>query len=213
MSLVEDEALVRSLLGSTLEAEPGIRVVHSVAGAQEAALTIVRGSTDVAVLDVNLEDGNGVSLGLRLQRTSPELAVVLLSSEDVMGLFDSVQEQVTRPWSYLSKRSSFTEHVLVDAVRAAARGEVVIDPYLVARSTPRAGSLLERLTDGQLRVLRLVAEGFSNQSIAERLEVGERTVESHLLAIYRRLGIDDVGTNRRVAAVLAFVAQTGRNGG
>lgn len=210
VSLVEDEALVRGLLEQALTAEGSVRVVHSVPGAQEAALLITPGSTDVAILDVNLPDGNGVALGLRLQRADPNLVVVLLSSEDVMGLFTSVQGETSRPWSYLSKRSSFTRDVLIKAVRAAAEGKVVIDPYLLDRSSPRAGTAIAGLTPAQFRVLRLVAEGLSNRAVAEDLNITERSVESHLLTIYKRLGIDPQRANRRVAAVLAFMQQTGR---
>ena len=210
VSIVEDETLMRGMLEETLAAQQGLRVVHSVAGVQEARLLITPGTSDVALLDVNLPDGNGVSLGLQLQRADPQLAIMLLSSEDVMGLFTSVQAQVSRPWSYLSKRSSFARDVLVRAVTATAQGTVVLDPYLVQRSTPRAETALAELTPAQFGVLRLVAEGWSNQSVAEHLGINERSVESHLQAIYQRLGLTDSGHNRRVAAVLAFLEQTGR---
>lgn len=202
---------MRGLLEQTLGAEEDLRVVHSLPGVQEARLVITPGSTDVALLDVNLPDGNGVALGLALQRADPHLAVMLLSSEDVMGLFASVQQEVGRPWSYLSKRSSFALDVLVRAVGAAARGEVVLDPYLVQRSDPRSGSAVASLTRAQFAVLRLVAEGLSNQAAAQRLGINERSVESHLKSVYQRLGIDGEGHNRRVAAVLAFLEQTGRS--
>jgi DNA-binding NarL/FixJ family response regulator len=210
VSIVEDEALMRGMLEQSLSAQDGLRVVHSVPGVQEARLVITPGSTDVALLDVNLPDGNGVALGLQLQRADPALAVMLLSSEDVMGLFTSVQEQASRPWSYLSKRSSFARDVLVRAVVAAADGQVVLDPYLVQRSTPRDGSAVAELTPAQFQVLRLIAEGLSNQAAGERLGINERSVESHLQAVYQRLGIAGDGRNRRVAAVLAFLEQTGR---
>ena len=210
VSIVEDETLMRGMLEETLAAQQGLRVVHSVAGVQEARLLITPGTSDVALLDVNLPDGNGVSLGLQLQRADPQLAIMLLSSEDVMGLFTSVQAQVSRPWSYLSKRSSFARDVLVRAVTATAQGTVVLDPYLVQRSTPRAETALAELTPAQFGVLRLVAEGWSNQSVAEHLGINERSVESHLQAVYQRLGLTGSAHNRRVAAVLAFLEQTGR---
>ncbi len=210
VALVEDEALMRAMLEHTLAEQEGLRVVHSVPGAQAAQLVIAPGSCDIAILDVNLPDGNGVGLGLQLQRADPRLVIMLLSSEDVMGLFTSVQGEASRPWSYLSKRSSFASDVLTRAVLAAARGEVVLDPYLVERSTPRAGSALADVTPAQLAVLRLVAEGLSNQAIAQQLGLAERSVESHLQAVYQRLDVTGDGHNRRVAAVLAFLEQTGR---
>ena len=211
VGIVEDEALIRGMLVQTIAGAEGLRVVHSVQGASEARLVFAPGSCDVALLDVNLQDGNGVALGLALQRADPRLAVMLLSGEDVMGLFSSVQDQATRPWSYLSKRSTFARDVLLRAVVATAQGQVVVDPYLVQRSTPRTGSAVAALTPAQFGVLRLVTEGLSNLAIADRLGINERSVESHLQAIYRRLEIDGEGRNRRVAAVLAFIEQTGRS--
>jgi len=210
VGLVEDEVFVRSLLERMLAADASLEVVHSLSGVQEAQLAITSNTCDVVLLDVNLPDGNGVALGTRLQRVDPRLAVILLSGQDVMGMFESVQVDAPRPWSYLSKRSSFTQNVLADTVRAAAAGRVVLDPTLVQQSVPRAGTPLSGLSSAQLRVLRLVAEGLCNAAIAQRLSLGERTVESHLQAVYRHLVIDGSDTNRRVAAVLAFMRQTGR---
>lgn len=210
VSIVEDEALIRGMLEQTFAPHAEIELVHSVPTVQEARLVIGPGTSDVALLDVNLPDGNGIALGVQLQRADPRLSVMLLSGEDVMGAFTAVQGEVGRPWSYLSKRSTFARDVLVGAVIATARGEVVLDPYLVQRSTPRSGTAVEELTAAQYGVLRLVAEGLSNQAAAERLGINERSVESHLNAVYHRLGISAEGHNRRVTAVLAFLDQTGR---
>nr|WP_267893845.1 helix-turn-helix transcriptional regulator [Microbacterium halophytorum] len=73
-----------------------------------------------------------------------------------------------------------------------------------------AGTEVAGLTRAQFSVLRLVAEGMSNAAVAARLHISERSVESHLLSIYRRLGIAADGRNRRVSAVLTFLEQTGR---
>ncbi|HEY0186164.1 MAG TPA: response regulator transcription factor [Cellulomonas sp.] len=210
VSIVEDEGLTRTLLERTICDHPGLRVVHAVPGLEEARLAIEPGSTDVVLVDVTLGDGNGVSLGVALQRADPHLSVMLLSSQDHMGLFSAVRNEMVRPWSYLSKRSTFTPDVLTGAVIAVARGSVVIDPYLVRRSEPREGSAVAELTATQFQVLRLVAEGLSNQAVAECLDLSARSVESHLRGIYQRLELEDDAQNRRVAAVLEFLDQTGR---
>jgi DNA-binding NarL/FixJ family response regulator len=211
VSVVEDEGLMRSLLVRTLEQHEQLRVVHTVPGVAEARLAIEPGSTDVVVLDVTLGDGNGVSLGVALQRADPNLSVLLLSSQDHMGLFAAVHNEMVRPWSYLSKRSTFTSEVLTGTVIAVARGSVVIDPYLVRRSEPKPGSAVAELTSTQFQVLRLVSEGLSNQAVAECLDLSARSVESHLRGIYHRLDLEDDAQNRRVAAVLEFISQTGRS--
>jgi DNA-binding NarL/FixJ family response regulator len=210
VSIVEDETLMRAMLEQTFQRTPGVRVVHSLPGATEALLAITPGSSDVALLDINLADGNGIALGLQLERANPDLRIVLLSSHDMMGVFTTVQDEVRHAWSYLSKRSAFARDVLVQAVVAAAQGRVVLDPQLVRDSVPRAGTDVADLTPAQLQVLRLVAEGLSNQAVAERLKISPRSVESHLLAIYRRLEIEGGDANRRVAAVLRFLRETGR---
>ncbi|MDR2703234.1 MAG: response regulator transcription factor [Cellulomonadaceae bacterium] len=210
VGIVEDEAVMRGMLEASISAQEGITVVQAVAGVAEAQLVFTPGSIDVAILDVHLADGNGVSLGAQLQRNDPDLCIMLLSAIDVLGLFETIQKEVPKPWSYLSKRSTFAREVLINAIRATAAGKVVIDPYLVQRSEPRAGTAVSRLTTAQFAVLRLVAEGLSNEAAAEQLGINSRSVESHLAAIYQRLGLDGEGQNRRVAAVLAFLEQTGR---
>ncbi len=210
VSIVEDETLMRAMLEQTFQRAPGVRVAHSLPGATEALLAITPGSSDVALLDINLADGNGIALGLQLERANPDLRIVLLSSHDMMGVFTTVQDEVRHAWSYLSKRSAFARDVLVQAVVATAQGRVVLDPQLVQDSVPRAGTDVADLTAAQLQVLRLVAEGLSNQAVADRLKISPRSVESHLLAIYRRLGIEGGDANRRVAAVLRFLRETGR---
>ncbi|HEY0186447.1 MAG TPA: response regulator transcription factor [Cellulomonas sp.] len=210
VGLVEDELLLRRMLEQLLHGREGLTLVHSVGGFQEAKLAITPRSTDVAVVDVNLEDGDGVQLGIYLQRVDPEIGILLLSSEDAMASFMAAQDEASKPWSYLSKRSSFATTTLVRAIHGAAHGEQVIDPYLVDRSTPRTGSELSRLSPAQLRVLTLVAQGYSNDAIAQELHLAVRSVENHLLAIYRVLGVRADGRNPRVAATLRFLGQTSR---
>lgn len=210
VTIVEDEALIRSMLERTIGEDDSLEVVASAGTVQEARLTVFPGSCDVAVIDVVLPDGNGVALGLQLQRADPNLGIMLLSGQDVIGLFNAVQSDMVKPWSYLSKRSGFARDVLSRAVAAAARGEIVIDPYVLKRAEPRLGTDVSSLTGAQLKILRLVAEGLSNAAVAGALHLSERSVESHLLKVYQTLGIDREGTNRRVAAVLMFLQQTGR---
>ncbi len=213
VSLVEDELMFRRMLEQLLHGRPGLSLAHSVGGAQEAALVITPGSTDVVVVDVALEDGDGVALAARLQRSDPDLGVLLLSAQDSLSAFMLAQDSAPKPWSYLSKRSSFAITTLVRAITAADRGEQVIDPYLVGRSAARSDSRVSRLTPAQFRVLSLVAQGLTNEAIAEELGVVVRSVENHLLVIYRVLGLVVDGRNRRVLATLAFLRQTSRVAG
>lgn len=210
VGVVEDETLMRSLLRQVVDAQADMRVVAEAADYAQGRAVLTPGSVDVVIMDVDLGTGNGVALATAVQRADPRVAILLLSAQDVLDLVLAVRGTMTRPWSYLSKRSSLDAGVLVRAVRSAARGEVVIDPDLMERAQPRAGTALSGLTAGQTKVLRLAAEGFSNAYVAESLGITVRSVENHLHAIYRALDIPGDTMNPRVAAVLAFVQQTSR---
>ncbi|MDR1185928.1 MAG: response regulator transcription factor [Bifidobacteriaceae bacterium] len=210
IGIIEDEDLLRSMLTDLASAHPGLEVVASASGAADARGKFPPGSVDLVLMDVVLGDGNGVALGVSMQRADPNLIVVLLSSHDVMDLVVSIGSNVARPWSYLSKRSSVTKEVLFRAIEAASRGEVILDPELTERSSGREGSAVSQLSGAQLQVLRLVAQGFSNATAAELLGLSRRSVENHLQAIYRALGITSHDASPRVAAVLRFLQQTSR---
>jgi DNA-binding NarL/FixJ family response regulator len=210
VGIVEDEDLLRSMVADLTASHPGLVLVGAASGAVEAKSMFPPGSIDLVLMDVALGDGNGVALGVSMQRADPKLVVMLLSSHDVMDLVVSIGANVPRPWSYLSKRSSVTRQVLFRSIEAAARGEVILDPELAERSTPREGTAVSRLSSAQMQVLRLVAQGFSNATAAELLGLSRRSVENHLQTIYRVLGITSHDASPRVAAVLQFLQQTAR---
>ncbi|MDR1825196.1 MAG: response regulator transcription factor [Bifidobacteriaceae bacterium] len=210
VGIVEDEELLRSMLVDLVNSHEDMQVVASAGGAAEARDLITPGAVDIVLMDVALGDGNGVALGVSLQRSDPNLIVLLLSSHDVMDLVVSIRSNVPRPWSYLSKRSSVTKDVLYRSIKAAAQGGVILDPELTERSAPREGTAVSQLSNAQIQVLRLVAQGFSNATVAELLGLSRRSVENHLQAIYRTLGITSQDASPRVAAVLQFMQQTAR---
>jgi len=210
VGIVEDEGLLRSMLTDLVDKNPRMRVVAAADGVSRARELLPPGSVDVMLMDVELGDGNGVALGVAMQRTDPKLVIVLLSSHDVMELVLSIRKNVSRPWSFLSKRSSVTREVLYRSIEAAVAGDVILDPELMDRSSPREGMPLATLSAAQLQVLRLVAQGFSNAAAAELLGLSRRSVENHLQAIYRQLGISSQEASPRVAAVLQFMQQTAR---
>ena len=210
VGIVEDEGLLRSMLTDLVAAHPNMEVVGAASGAGEARSLLAPGSIDIVLMDVALGDGNGVALGVAMQRANPDLVVMLLSSHDVMDLVLSIRSNVPKPWSYLSKRSSVTQDILFRAILAAASGEVILDPELTDRSRPREGADASKLSNAQLQVLRLVAQGFSNATAAELLGLSRRSVENHLQAIYRTFGISSQDASPRVAAVLHFLQQTSR---
>jgi DNA-binding NarL/FixJ family response regulator len=211
VAIVEDQPLYRSMLVTLLSAEPDIEVVVVASGAAEARKAIRPGVVDVAILDVVLGDGNGLGLGVSLRKAEPELGILLLSNFDVMALLVDLPENEAKAWSYLSKTSSTSPAVLIDAVRQTAAGGNVLDAELVQRSTPRSGSALSTLSPRQYQVMQLVAQGLSNAAIAEKLSLSRRSVENHLNTIYAALNLGERSEkNLRVGAVLQFLEETSR---
>ena len=210
VAVVEDQPLYRVMLARALEARGDLRVVAGAGTVAEALSVITPGIADVVILDIDLPDGNGIALGVQLRRRQPRLGILLLSAHDAMDLLLDLPPDVSNGWCYLSKTSSTSEDVLVNAVHAAARGQTVLDPSLLARMTPRRGSAVASLTDRQFEVLRLLAQGLSNSGIADRLEIAEKSVQNHVNAIYAALGIDaDRDHNARVRATLRLIEETG----
>jgi DNA-binding NarL/FixJ family response regulator len=210
VAVVEDQPLFRSMLEHTLSRNPGMVVVAAVGTVAEASRRLRPGTVDCVILDIDLPDGNGIALGVTLRRSMPDLGILLLSAHDAMDLLLDLPADVAAGWGYLSKTSSTSEEVLVNAVRAAALGKTVLDPELLARVTPRAGSDVARLTDRQYEVLRHLASGLSNAGIGERLGITEKSVQNHVNAMYATLGIDaDPQRNPRVTAALRLLEETG----
>ena len=212
LGIVEDQPLFRSMLEFTLASVEGIKVVAAVGTVREAEQRLTPGAVDVALLDIDLPDGNGIALGVILRRKQPGLGILLLSAQDSMDLLLDLPPDVRNGWSYLSKTSSTSTATLVAAVRASAAGETTLDSALIDRKKPRAGTAVARLTDRQYAVLRLLAQGRSNAGIGEGLGITEKSVQNHINAIYGTLEIDtDPTRNPRVSAALRLLEETGRS--
>jgi DNA-binding NarL/FixJ family response regulator len=209
VAIVEDHVLYRDLLESSLQSTPDIEVVISVSGSTEAKQLIVAGNVDVAILDIELADGNGIGLGVTLRRNDPNLGILLLSGRDMIELLLGLPEEQRHGWSYLSKSSSASLETLLDVIRHTAAGKSVIDPALIDRSRARPGTPVSSLTRRQFEILRMVARGLSNQAIADEIGIAANSVVNHLSSIYSALGIAE-GSNARVSAVLEFLSDTAR---
>ncbi len=207
VALVEDAPLLLSLLADRLRSESDLQVVAAVSTCASALQTLTPGSTDVALLDLGLPDGNGVSLGCTLQRADPELRVVVLSAHDMLAAVRSAHPAGCPPWSYVSKRSALASDQLATTVRSAVAGECVIDQALTEVASPRPPSPLESLSPAQRRVLRLVAQGLNNQAIAADLGVSVKAVEMQLTSVYRVLA-PRPDQNPRSAAILEHLRST-----
>lgn len=203
--LLDDHEVVRRGLRDLLDAEPDIAVVGE-AGTAEQALT--RGPAvrpDVAVLDVRLPDGDGISVCRELRSRMPGLACLMLTSfDDEDALLDAIMAGAA---GYVLKQIKGSD--LVAAVRTVATGQSMLDPATTARLMrslrgPEAveepeDSRLAALSERERDVLELIGEGLTNRQIAERLYLSEKTVKNHISRLLGKLGVE-----RRVqAAVIA----------
>ena len=205
--VAEDEPLFRDLLVKGLSSIEDLEVVADVASGEEVLDHLSGDPVDVVLLDIHLAgELTGVATGVRVRREWPRTGVVLLSSHADPGIIASLPEDVLGAWSYLLKSSAADLATVARAVRGSAAGLMVVDPALVREST-RSGSPVDDLTDRQLEVVRLVAQGYTNRAIAEELVLSEKSVENHLSRIYLALGIDasDPTVHARVQATLAVV--------
>lgn len=205
--LADDEELMRAGLRLILESADDV-VVAAEAGDGPAAVRACRGgAVDVALLDVRMPGGDGVSAAARIAAQSPTTRVVMLTTfDDEDALTLALRAGAV---GFLLKDTGPAE--LLRAVRAAARGEQVLAPQVLGRlverhlsapSTSEASRRLDALTPAERDVLALVGEGLSNAEVAGRLHVSAGTVKGHLSRVLAKLGLD----NRVQAAVLAHEA-------
>lgn len=209
VGIVEDHSMFLDLLSTALNENEAIQVVATADRVSEAKKWFRPEDLDVVLLDIELPDGNGIGLGVTMRRQNPNLGIVLLSDRDLLELVIGLPDDVKTGWSYVTKSATKSIDGLVSVIEATSRGESVIDPTLVNRSIAKPNSGIAALTRRQFEVLRAVARGESNQTIAANLGIAENSVGNHLIAIYDTLGIEQ-GQNSRVAAVLQFLQDTSR---
>ncbi|GAA2237355.1 response regulator transcription factor [Rarobacter faecitabidus] len=210
VAIVEDNTLFRQMLATSLSSEPRMHLVTQCASVAEARSAIKPGMVDVVIMDISLIDGNGVALGISLQRNDAHLKVLLLSAHNAMDLLLDLPDAVKSRWSYLSKNSSVSVKTLTATIERTAAGRQVLDPNLLAKAQPRAGTSVSKLSARRYEVLRLLAQGLSNSGIAQALGIADKSVQNHINAIYACLDIDaDPSANPRVLATLRMLEESG----
>ena len=201
--VVDDHAVVREGLRAFLELQVGIEVVGEAADGEEALTAADRLRPDVVLLDLVMPRLDGVRALRALRERLPGARVIVLTSFlDDDKLLPALRAGAA---GYLLKNAEPRE--LVRAVRVAHAGEALLDPVVAARlvESLAAGEQdepLDRLTPREREVLVLIGHGFPNKQIAQRLDVSEKTVKTHVGRLLAKLGVDD----RTQAAVLAVRA-------
>ena len=187
--LAEDHALVRAGIRQLLSTAVGIEVVGEASNGFEAIAAAATLHPDVVVMDLSMPQLDGIAATRQIMAANPETRVLVLTSfsdkERIVDVFDA------GAIGYLLKDADPED--LTKAVRAAFRGEMPLDPR-AARSLLGArarGRSTANLTDRELEVLALVANGLPNKIIARRLEISEKTVKAHLTKVFQRIGVTD----------------------
>jgi DNA-binding NarL/FixJ family response regulator len=190
--LLDDHEIVRMGVRDLLEAEPDIAVVGEAGTASSALARIPALRPDVAVLDVRLPDGDGVSVCREIRSAMPQVACLMLTSfGDDEALFDAIMAGAA---GYVLKQIRGTD--LVGAVRTVAAGQSLLDPVAAskvmrrmrdaaARADPLAG-----LTPQERRILELIGEGLTNRQIGEQMFLAEKTVKNYVSALFAKLGME-----------------------
>ena len=190
--LLDDHEIVRRGVRELLEAEPDLVVVGEAGTATSALARIPALRPDVAVLDVRLPDGDGVSVCREIRSRMPEVACLMLTSfGDDDALFDAIMAGAA---GYVLKQIRGTD--LVGAVRTVAAGESMLDPEAASRVMKRMrdqavrSDPLSGLTEQERRILELIGEGLTNRQIGERMFLAEKTVKNYVSALFAKLGME-----------------------
>jgi len=202
--LLDDHEVVRLGLRQLLEGQPDVEVVGEAATGPQAIARIPALRPDVAVLDVRLVDGDGITVcrEIRSSMAEPPACLMLTSYSDDEALFTAIMAGAA---GYLLKQVSGTD--LIGAVRRLAAGESLLDPAMTSivldrlRNPEREENDLryQSLTDQERRILDEIAAGKTNRQIAQSMCLAEKTVKNYVSGLLRKLGME----RRTEAAVYA----------
>ena len=189
--LADDHAVVRRGLTGLIESTDDLVVVGVAKDGNEAVALVREHRPDVAVMDLQMPvlDGVEATRAIVAEQTGTEV-LVLTSFSDHARIDAAIEAGAV---GYLLKDAE--PEVLLDGIRAVARGESPLDPRaarrLINRAAPAAGTSAAELSPREAEVLRLVVAGLLNKQIALRLGITERTVKAHLTSVYQRIGVAD----------------------
>lgn len=199
--LVDDHEMVRIGLAAVLGTEEGIEVVGEASSGREGLRLAEQYRPDVVLMDLVMEEMDGIETTRRMTEKFPECKVIVLTSFlDDEKLYPVIEAGA---FSYLLKTSRATE--IASAIRAAANGQPVLESQVASKMMnrfrqPKTEAMPHHeLTEREMEVLKLIAQGKSNQELADELYIGIKTVKFHVTNILAKLGVED----RTQAAIYA----------
>ena len=188
--LADDHAVVRRGLRMVLDAEPDLEVVAEAADGREALELALVKPVHLAILDISMPRMTGLQAAHELSQRRPELRTLILSMHDNDEyLFEALRAGAS---GYVLK--SAADHDLIEACRAAVRGESFLYPRAVkalVRAFLESGETRDPLSPRELEVVKLIAEGYTSRAIAEELGISEKTVDRHRSNVLEKLGMRD----------------------
>lgn len=205
--IADDHTMVRQGLTQICDAEPDFLVVGQAANGQEAAQMVDLVDPDVVIMDINMPILDGVQATRHITEQHPDVRVIILTMyRQDQHVFEAIKAGAR---AYLLKDADSDE--LLRAIRAVAGGEALLDPSIAMKmmeefrrlqQEPTGDDGITHLSDRELEILRLVAQGLENSDIGERLGLSEKTIRNRLTVIFEKLQV-----NNRIQATLYALRQ------
>lgn len=208
--IAEDNVLLREGLVRLLT-EHDIEVVGAFGDADKLLVFVADDPPDVAIVDIRLpptHTDEGITAALKIRAEQPDVGVLVLSQYVEVGLAMQLLGDTAAGAGYLLKDRVSDVKEFIDAVHRVANGGSAIDPTIVSAliAKQRRNDPLERLTPREREVLALMAEGRSNQGIADQFVITLRAVEKYVSSVFSKLDLPDTGSDsKRVHAVLLYL--------
>ena len=190
--LVDDHSMFRSGVRAELAADDGVEIVGEAGGVGEAVVVINRTRPDVVLLDVHMPDGGGKAVLDQVTKTSPEVRFLALSvsdaAEDVIGVIRAgARGYVTKTISGADLGAAVRRVADGDAVFSPRLAGFVLDAFAATTDVATVDEDLDRLTEREREVMRLIARGYAYKEVASTLFISVKTVETHVSSVLRKL--------------------------
>ncbi len=203
--LADDHNLFRQGLRQICELKGGFQVVGEAADGEAAVALAAELNPDIILIDINMPRLNGIDATTQIIENNPAARVIILTMfREDQHLFNAIKAGAQ---GYLLKNADAQE--LIDGVHQVVRGEALIDAQMTARvmtefrrisKDAEDNTAVAQLTSGEMDVLQLAAQGLSNKSIADKLDLSPQTIANRMRQVYQKLGVD----NRTQAALYAL---------